>query len=126
MRWFLMALKNYTNFSGRSQRAEYWYYFLFYVILFLIFLFIDLALGWADEQAGIGILSGILVLGLLVPTLAVGVRRLHDIGRSGWWMLLSFVPFGAFALMIMATFDSKPGSNQWGPSPKENPALETM
>lgn len=66
---------------------------------------------------GLGLL-GILVLGIIIPSLAVIVRRLHDTGKSGWWYLISFIPFGSIVLLIFFCLDSEPGTNKWGPNPK--------
>jgi len=72
-----------------------------------------------DGILGVTVLGVILALGLLIPSLAVGVRRLHDIGKSGWWLLIGLIPLvGAIVLLVFACQDSQPGTNQWGPSPK--------
>lgn len=106
-------LKDYAKFDGRSRRAEYWQFLLFYVIASAVVGVVDGVIG-----AG-GILSGLFVLGMLIPTLAVLVRRLHDTNRSGWWALLSFLPvIGAIWLFVLLVFDSQPGDNRFGPNPK--------
>ena len=84
MNWFLSALKKYAVFSGRAQRAEYWYFILFYILIFIGLSFIDGMTGSFSAEAGIGLLGGLYSLALLIPSLAVGVRRLHDTGRTGW------------------------------------------
>jgi len=119
MNWFLMAMRKYANFSGRSQRAEYWWFFLVYFLLMILAVFIDVALGLTMGESGVGVLTLVLILLLFIPAISVGVRRLHDIGRSGWWMLLMIVPFGSLVLMVMAMLDSKPETNKWGSSPKD-------
>lgn len=119
MSWFLLALKKYATFSGRSQRSEYWYFFLFYLLIVLALGLLDSALGTFVEDEGLGLLSGIFVLAMLIPSIAVGVRRLHDIGRSGWWMLISLVPIiGTIVLVVFAVRDSEPGTNAYGANPK--------
>lgn len=119
MAWFLLALKKYATFSGRSQRSEYWYFFLFYLLIVIALGLLDVALGTFDEEEGLGLLSGIFVLAMLIPSLAVGVRRLHDIGRSGWWLLIALVPIiGTIVLVVFAVRDSDPGDNRYGPNPK--------
>lgn len=119
MSWFLLALKKYATFSGRSQRSEYWYFFLFYLLIVLALGLVDSALGTFVEEEGLGLLSGVFVLGMLIPSIAVGVRRLHDIGRSGWWLFISLVPIiGTIVLVVFAVRDSQPGANAYGPNPK--------
>lgn len=119
MNWFLMALKKYATFSGRAQRAEYWYFVLFYILIFIGLSIIDGMTGSFTEEAGMGFLGGIFTLGLLVPSIAVGVRRLHDTGRTGWWLLLALIPLiGAIVLLVFTVQDSTPGDNQYGPNPK--------
>ena len=113
MSWFSLALKKYATFTGRSRRKEYWYFFLFILL-------ISMAIGFVEGLAGIdGILTSILAIALMVPCLAVGVRRLQDIGKSGWWLLIGLVPLiGGLAILFFAVSDSKPGENQYGPNPK--------
>jgi uncharacterized membrane protein YhaH (DUF805 family) len=118
--WYLEALKKYAVFSGRSRRREYWYFVLFNIIVTIVLGWIDALLGTSSSYAaGAGLLSGIYSLAVLIPTLAVTVRRLHDIDRSGWWILIGLVPLiGAIVLLVFALLDSTPGDNQYGPNPK--------
>ena len=119
MNWFLIALKKYATFSGRAQRAEYWYFFLFYLLIFIGLSILDGLTGSFSAESGMGFLGGLLSLALFVPSLAVGVRRLHDTGRSGWFLLLALIPLvGAIVLLVFAVQDSTPGENQYGPNPK--------
>ena len=119
MNWYIEALKKYAVFSGRSQRKEYWFFVLFSLIVTLVLSLIDGSLGLFDAESGIGVLSGIYSLGVLVPSIAVGVRRLHDTSRSGWWLLISFVPLiGVIVLIVLMALDSEPGDNRFGPNPK--------
>jgi len=119
MNWFLLALSKYTVFSGRSQRSEYWYFVLFGFLISIGLAIIDVATGLVDPQQGIGLFSGIFSLALLIPNIAVGVRRLHDTGRSGWWVLLAFIPIiGAIVLIVFYAQDSQPNENRFGPNPK--------
>lgn len=119
MNWFLMALKKYAAFSGRAQRAEYWYFVLFYVLLFIGLSLIDKATGSFDAETGMGLLGGLLSLALLIPSIAVSVRRLHDTGRSGWWLLIALIPLiGAIVLLVFTVQDSHSGANSYGPNPK--------
>lgn len=115
MSWFLKALGSYATFSGRARRREFWFFVLFNIILSVVALVIDQALG--SGQAGI--FSLIVFLGLIIPGWTVAVRRLHDTGRSGWWILIGIIPLiGAIVLLVFYLLDSQPGSNQYGPSPK--------
>lgn len=119
MNWYLEALKKYAVFSGRARRREYWLFSLFNLIISLVLTFIGAAAGLGDTDAGYGLLGSLYTLGVLIPGVAVSVRRLHDIGRSGWWLFISLVPFiGAIVLLVFALLDSQPGPNQYGPNPK--------
>jgi len=119
MSWFLLALRNYSKFSGRSQRSEYWFFFLFYLLIGFGLAIVDGMLGFFDQDEDYGLLSGIFAIAMLIPSLAVNVRRLHDIGRSGWWLLIALIPIvGSLVLFWFAVQDSEPGSNAYGPNPK--------
>ncbi len=119
MNWFLMALKKYAVFSGRAQRAEYWYFVLFYILILIGLSVIDMFTGTYSEAAGVGLLSGLFGLGLFLPSLAVAVRRLHDTARTGWWMLVALVPFiGFIVLLVFTVQDGTSGDNAYGPNPK--------
>ena len=120
MSWYLEVLKKYAVFSGRSRRAEYWYFVLFNLIVFIVLELIDALLGTYNFVSGVGLLSGIYGLAVLIPTLAVTVRRLHDIDRTGWWILINLIPLiGTIVLLVFAVTDGTPGSNRYGPNPKE-------
>jgi uncharacterized membrane protein YhaH (DUF805 family) len=119
MNWFTAVLKKYAEFSGRAQRAEYWYYVLFYLLITFVLSIIDGMAGTFDDDSGVGILSGLFILGTLIPSLAVTVRRLHDTDRSGWWILLNLVPLvGGVIVLVFTCLDSTPGDNKYGPNPK--------
>ena len=119
MSWYLEALKNYAVFSGRSRRKEYWYFVLCNVIVSLVLSGLDALLGTFSSSANLGLLSGIYALAIIIPTLAVSVRRLHDIDRTGWWMLIHLVPvIGSVVLLVFAVLDSTPGENRFGSNPK--------
>ncbi len=114
MHWYLDVLKKYVEFSGRARRTELW-------MFFLISWLISIGLAVIDTQVikKPNVLGGIYSLAVLLPTIAVGIRRLHDTGRSGWWYLLILVPcIGALVLLIWFVQDSEPGKNQYGPNPK--------
>jgi uncharacterized membrane protein YhaH (DUF805 family) len=117
--WYLEALKKYAVFSGRSRRREYWYFVLFNIIVSIVLGWIDALLGTRGSYAGAGLLSGIYGLAVIIPSLAVTVRRLHDIDRSGWWILIGLVPLiGVIVLLVFALQDGTPGDNRYGPNPK--------
>ena len=119
MSWYLEALKKYAVFSGRSRRKEYWYFVLFNIIVAIVLSLIDMLLGTFSSASNIGLLSGIYSLAVLIPTIALTVRRLHDTDRSGWWILINLVPFiGSIVILIFALIDGTPGDNRFGPSPK--------
>lgn len=112
MNYYIKALQNYANFSGRARRSEYWFFVLFNV-LFSIAAFI------LDMITGIGIIGGLYALAMLIPGLAVAVRRLHDIGKSGWMYLIVLIPIvGGIWLLVLLFLDSQPGDNKYGPNPK--------
>ncbi len=120
MNWFLMALKKYATFSGRSQRSEYWFFMLFFVIILIVLSVLDgMLFKGAEGAPGMPILTLVGVATLLVPSIAVGVRRLHDTDRSGWWVFIQLVPVvGPILLIVFCAQDSKPGENRFGPNPK--------
>lgn len=107
--WFVKALKQSADFTGRARRREYWCFHLCYWVFALAAVILDALIG--TEY----ILSGITVLALFLSSLAVTVRRLHDIGRSGWWILISFIPYlGSFILFIFLVKKTQPTVNAWG------------
>lgn len=113
MQYYLHALKNYVGFSGRARRKEYWMFTLFNFIVTLVLAIVDYLAGM-DQ-----VLTSLYSLAIFLPSLAVGARRLHDIGKSGWWQLISLIPFiGAIILLIFFVKDSEPGDNRFGPNPK--------
>ena len=120
MSWYLEALKKYAVFSGRARRMEYWYFVLFNLIVAFVLALIDTLLGTTTGVSSFGLLSGIYGLAVLIPTLAVLVRRLHDIDRTGWWILINLIPLvGTIVLLVFALMPGTPGSNQYGPDPKQ-------
>lgn len=113
MEWYLKVLKNYVGFEGRARRKEYWMFILFNMIASLVLGFIGGLIGLDT------ILSYVYSLAVLLPSLAVAMRRLHDTGRSGWMILLSFIPLiGAIVLIVFMCQDSEPGDNKYGSNPK--------
>jgi uncharacterized membrane protein YhaH (DUF805 family) len=102
------AFRHYADFSGRASRSEYWWFYLFYLLV----------LSAATLLDSTRTLAGLVALALLLPTLGLAVRRLHDTGHSGWWLLVGFVPLaGAIVLLIFFVQASHPGPNQYGPPP---------
>lgn len=108
MDYFIGALRKYADFSGRARRTEYWMFMLFYTIFYLI-------LALVGSLLGTEILSLLFSLALLVPSLSIGARRLHDTGRSGWWQLLYILGF--IVLIVFFVQDSH-DENSYGGNPK--------
>ena len=122
MSWYIKVLSNYANFEGRARRKEYWMFFLFNLIVAVVIGFVTgfmggvLGKGTSISNAA----SLIYNLGVLLPSLGVAIRRMHDSGRSGWWILFPFVN------LVFLCFDSEPGSNKYGPNPKMIEAPKAM
>lgn len=115
MHWYLEVLKKYAVFGGRACRAEYWYFFLFNVIIGFVLGFIDGLIGSFSPEVGVGLLGGLYSLAVLLPGIAVSFRRLHDTGRSGWWLLIALVPVvGAIVLLVFMATASEPAENRYG------------
>ncbi|HLV00732.1 MAG TPA: DUF805 domain-containing protein [Acidobacteriota bacterium] len=117
MNYYLEVLRKYAVFHGRERRRVFWWFVLVHVgILVVLSLFEFLLTGQAS------VLVGLYNLAVFIPGLAVTVRRLHDTGRTGWWVLIGLIPFfGSLILLIFMLLDSEPGTNQYGPNPKEVP-----
>jgi len=135
MNWMLLPLRRYAEFTGRSRPKEYWMFVLFVVIAAIILSIVDLMLGfgwtgserttapygfwasWTYASSG-GPLTLLFSLAILIPSLAVAVRRLHDSDRSGWWLLIALVPFiGGIILLIFMIIGGTHGPNRFGPDP---------
>jgi uncharacterized membrane protein YhaH (DUF805 family) len=120
MNYFLDALGKYAVFGGRARRSEYWYFVLFSCLI--VFALAAAGLYVAKATGGPPTLAEYLVdfysLLILIPSLAVSVRRLHDVGMTGWWVLLNFVPLGGLVLLYFFCQDSQSGENAYGPNPK--------
>ena len=113
MDWYLDVLKKYAEFDGRARRKEYWMFILFNSIIIMAFGVIARLIG------GLNIVVALYSLAVLVPHIAVSVRRLHDTDRSGAWFFIVLVPFiGAFILIWFFAQDGTPGQNQYGANPK--------
>src|SRR4051812_38312471 len=123
MHWYLQAWKKYGEFEGRSRRSEYWVFFLFNILAIIVLSFADLALGLYNEGVGFGFLSGLYCVGAFIPGLSLSVRRLHDTGRNGFWILIGMIPLvGFIVLFIIMAQDGNPMGNEYGPSPKSFPS----
>jgi uncharacterized membrane protein YhaH (DUF805 family) len=108
------GFRNYVSFSGRASRSELWYWILFAVLIGIVMTIIDVGVLSINVQP----LSSIWSLITFLPSLAIGVRRLHDTDRSGWWWLLAFIPLiGAIALIVFWCFEGTRGTNRFGPDP---------
>lgn len=106
------GFNNFANMNGRAMRSEFWYWYLFYVVASGI-------VGGLTTYLDLGMVGSILSLALFIPTICVGVRRLHDIGKSGWYYLIWCIPIiGTIFMIIWGSTDSQPGPNQYGPNPK--------
>ena len=125
-RYFLDTIKyRYAKFDGRASRSEFWYFILFYVLIDIALAFVDFFVvnpmlgATPDQVAQGGLLELVFALAMVIPSIALAVRRLHDIGKSGWWYLIGLIPLiGALVLLYFFVLDSQPGSNQYGPYPK--------
>jgi uncharacterized membrane protein YhaH (DUF805 family) len=120
-----ICLQKYADFSGRGRRPEYWYFALFNLLVGIAAGILDAILGTDfDSRSGSGLISLLATLALLLPSLAAGVRRLHDTSRSGWWILIGLIPIIGWILLIY--WDVQPGqpeSNQYGPPTSATPVL---
>ncbi|MDR2863221.1 MAG: DUF805 domain-containing protein [Puniceicoccales bacterium] len=114
MNWYLAVLKKYAVFSGRARRKEYWQFFLFYVLVIVALSILSGILATIVPALAIvgSLLVSLYYLATLLPLIGVSIRRLHDTGRSGWWVLISPVA------LFFSLQDSQPGDNQYGPNPK--------
>lgn len=118
MEWYWKVLQNYVGFSGRARRKEYWMFLLIHLVIVFALAFVETMVGLGGED-GYGLISGLYVLAVILPSVAVGFRRLHDTGKSGWWCLISFIPLiGALILLFFLASDGDAGDNQYGPDPK--------
>lgn len=113
MNWYIAVLKKYAVFEGRARRKEFWMYMLFNYIFYVV---LGMLAAMADSLA---ILFGIYFLATFLPGLGVSIRRLHDTNRSGWWVLISFIPFiGAIILLVFFVQEGQADENAYGPNPK--------
>lgn len=122
MKWYLKVLKQYADFNGRARRTEYWMYLLFNLIFLFAAAVLDNILGLKfSPEIPYGFIYMIYALAVFIPGLAVTVRRLHDVDKSGWFILIGLIPFvGAIWLLVLYCTEGTPGTNQYGVNPKEN------
>ncbi len=126
MKYYLDVIKNYVKFDGRARRKEYWMFVLFNVIFSFVASIIDSVAGLNYTSSGnsygyasVGIISSLYSLAVLLPSIGVGIRRLHDIGKSGWWLLICLVPLaGPIWLLVLLATNGVVGENQYGSDPK--------
>lgn len=120
MNWYLKCWKQYADFSGRARRKEYWIFSLInYIIIFFLYI-LQIVMIESTLWLIFPIIFFLYAVAVFLPGLAVSIRRLHDIGKSGWWYLIYLIPIiGAIWLTVLMCLDSEPGENQWGENPKE-------
>ena len=107
MDYFIGALKKYADFTGRARRQEYWMFILIYMIINIVLAIL-----------GLEVISALVGLGLLIPSISIAARRLHDTGRSGWWQLILLIPLIGFIVFIIFTVQDSHDANDYGPNPK--------
>ena len=113
MNWYFNVMRNYLNVDGRARRTEYWMFMLIYIGMLVV-------ASLLDNLMGTSILGGLVALVHLIPSITVGVRRLHDINRNGWWLLVSLVPLIGWIIAIyFAVKEGDAGSNTYGANPKD-------
>ena len=118
MQWYLDVLKKYVVFGGRARRKEFWMFTLVNVVISIVLSFVDRLIG-TDSASGTGLIGGIYSLLVLLPSLAVTVRRLHDTNRSGAWIFIGLIPIiGWIVLLVFTVQEGTPGDNNHGPDPK--------
>ena len=123
MSYFINAItQHYADFSGRARRKEFWMFYLFALCASFTAIIVDNVLGTTLGSLGYGVVYLLVGLVLCLPTLAIAVRRLHDVGKSGWFYLIILIPFiGVVWLLILVCKDGQPGENAYGSNPKEVP-----
>lgn len=134
MRWYLKVLKQYADFSGRARRTEFWMFVLVSVLISIVLAIVDTMIGTATVYGdgsmvtfSPGILGGLYSLAVLIPSIAVTVRRLHDTDRSGWWFLIQLIPLvGAIVLLVFVCLEGTRGPNRFGVDPKQSAMASTQ
>lgn len=109
-------LRRFLDFEGRSTRKEFWLFYLFFIVSYIVLSIIDILLDLYSDEAEIGFISGVYTLIMFIPLLSVQIRRLHDIDRTGFWILISIIPIiGAIVLLIFMCLKGSEGENRFGP-----------
>ena len=126
--WMMMPLKRYTDFAGRSRRKEYWFFLLGVFIVAILLSIIEGILGLSGMVGGVyGPLTTLFLLGIIIPSIAVQIRRFHDQDKSGWFVLLSFIPFlGGLIVLVFMFLEGTKGPNRFGPDPKDPAGSEVF
>lgn len=124
MKSYINAMRNGMNFQGRASRSEFWLFGLIVFLISVVTAILDVALGFADE--GALVLTGIVSLVHIIPQVAVSVRRLHDIDKSGWWLLVGMIGIGVIILLVLFCLQSTPGPNRFGPAQGGNAGNHTQ
>lgn len=125
MFWYFEVLRKYADFTGRARRTEYWMYTLFNLLIVIGLSIVDEVAGLNKATEGLSPLSTLYSLAVLIPGLAVIVRRLHDTGKSGWWILIALIPLiGAIVLLVFMVRDGDRGPNKYGLDPKSREGLD--
>ncbi|MCP4440872.1 MAG: DUF805 domain-containing protein [Aureispira sp.] len=118
MEWYKVCMQKYADFSGRARRSEFWYFFLMNFLIGIVTTIIDRTIGTFDPRTGYGVVNGIYSLAVFIPSLAVGARRLHDIGKSGWLQLIVLIPLvGIIVLIVFWATEGVRETNEYGRNP---------
>lgn len=120
MEWYIKVLRNYAVFTGRARRKEYWNFVLFNFLNSVLTSYMDLTFGTYNPETGIGYLNLAYGLAVLIPGIAVAVRRMHDVGKSGWYMLIPIYN------LVLALTPGEAGPNAYGPDPKAEETPKEM
>lgn len=124
MNWYLKVLKQYADFSGRARRKEFWMFTLFHFLFIFLIVFLSFYLSgdlYEETETNFTVVTlfGLYILATIIPSIAVTVRRLHDVGKSGWFYFINLIPYiGGFILLIFTCMDSVNKPNKWGENPK--------
>lgn len=123
MSWYISVFRNYDDFSGRARRKEYWLFLLTNMVLVCVAAILDYVVG-THEITSLGVFGLLFVAAITIPSWAVAVRRLHDSSRSGWWLLVSVVPFvGLLVAIVLLLLPGTPGENEYGQDPRPQLAV---
>ncbi|MEY5130584.1 MAG: hypothetical protein RL734_651 [Bacteroidota bacterium] len=120
MNWYIKVLKQYADFKGRASKKEYWMFSLWQTLILILFVGMDNVLGTTFDDEVYGLMYSVYLLATIVPMISVGIRRLHDIGKSAWWTFITFIPLaGPMWMIVLYASDGQLGENQYGPNPTE-------